>query len=426
MVHIVTLEDVKHAGRKQILLWFAVITFIFALVSSDSDSMLSQYYHLMTHQTYLMHDFIAVAGESATFLNVSLHYLIAYILYIRNDRSRLNGLQIASIGIFVGHSFFGTHLLNIIPIMMGVFSFAHWRRQSFKYYTAASLFSTATAPLISFWLFSPQFSLFNLITASLLGFIMGFIAPPLAEHFLKFHQGFTIYNYGFTTGMIAMMLSIFVSYFHHYPETQSQYSTDSHAILLIYVLTLLLSTLIIARLPIFHKEVWQQWATLLQSSGRLPSDFMTRYGVNATTLNMTLTSLIYLSILLLIGMPLNGPVVGGLLSVWSFGSFGKHIRNTLPISMGVLIAAYLLNGTVQSNAVLIPLLFGTALAPIAGSYGIIWGVVAGFLQFNLVSKVFTLHSGFNLYNNGFSSGFIAAIMIPIIEVIQAHFEKDTY
>ena len=60
-------------------------------------------------------------------------------------------------------------------------------------------------------------------------------------------------------------------------------------------------------------------------------------------------------------------------------------------------------------------LFGTALAPIAGSYGCIAGIVAGFLHVSVVANVFQIHNGLNLYNNGFSCGIVAGIMVPVLE-----------
>lgn len=53
-------------------------------------------------------------------------------------------------------------------------------------------------------------------------------------------------------------------------------------------------------------------------------------------------------------------------------------------------------------------LFGTALAPIAGVYGFLPGMVAGWLHLAVVQNIGSVHGGMNLYNNGFSAGVVAA------------------
>ena len=46
-------------------------------------------------------------------------------------------------------------------------------------------------------------------------------------------------------------------------------------------------------------------------------------------------------------------------------------------------------------------LFGTTLAPTAGQYGVVAGILAGFLHMSLVTNIGFLHAGMNLYNNRF-------------------------
>ncbi|HRX26241.1 MAG TPA: DUF1576 domain-containing protein, partial [Aminivibrio sp.] len=60
----------------------------------------------------------------------------------------------------------------------------------------------------------------------------------------------------------------------------------------------------------------------------------------------------------------------------------------------------------------------------AGEFGVLWGVVAGFLHSSLVLNVGALHGGFNLYNNGFSGGAVAAVLVPVIEAIRTGRERN--
>ena len=55
------------------------------------------------------------------------------------------------------------------------------------------------------------------------------------------------------------------------------------------------------------------------------------------------------------------------------------------------------------------------LAPIAGRFGVIAGIVAGMLHTAIVMCTSQMYGGLNLYNNGFSAGWVAIIMVPAIE-----------
>ncbi|MGT2667175.1 DUF1576 domain-containing protein [Streptococcus rifensis] len=404
--------------EKDYLLLLAIVTFVYAMLMPDSTGLISNYQKLLFHQTYLIHDFFEVAGISATFFNVSLHFLVAYYLNVRNNLTHLTGFQLAAAGIFIGHSFFGTHVLNILPIILGVVFYSWWSGQSFKLHTSQSLFATSTAPLVSFILLNQGISITSILLATGLGLFLGFVTPPLAEAFLKFHQGYTLYNTGFTTGIIAMLVYACLRYFGFEVDGVSMISTHAHRYILIYIALICISFMVVPLIGADFGELKVKLNKLTHRFGRLPDDFVMKYGRRTTFLNMGLTGMAFLIIVVLTGIPLNGPIAGGLMSIIGFSAFGKHPRNTLPIALGVLLAGYFSLGHLNDLSVILPLLFGTALAPIAGYYGIIVGVIAGFLQFNVAQSVIGLHLGLSLYNNGFSTGFVAAFMVPVLDSIK--------
>ena len=90
----------------------------------------------------------------------------------------------------------------------------------------------------------------------------------------------------------------------------------------------------------------------------------------------------------------------------------------MPILIGVVLATRLGFTTETSTfQLLLTAIFGTSLAPISGYYGPIAGIFAGIAHAALVSNITYLHGGLNLYNNGFSSGFVAAAMVPLLDEI---------
>jgi len=86
----------------------------------------------------------------------------------------------------------------------------------------------------------------------------------------------------------------------------------------------------------------------------------------------------------------------------------------LPLLAGATICAFVnaLDMNAPTNALAI--LFSSCLAPIAGKYGALWGMAAGFLHVLIVIHMGPVTNGFNLYNNGFCSGFVALALVPVI------------
>ena len=70
-------------------------------------------------------------------------------------------------------------------------------------------------------------------------------------------------------------------------------------------------------------------------------------------------------------------------------------------------------------------LFGTTLAPIAGEYGVLWGLLAGLLHAALVLNIGASHGGLALYNNGLSGGIIAMLLIPMIDAFKRERSNET-
>lgn len=408
-------EIIIHSFKKHSILCLGVMTLVYAMLMPDRGDWLNGMKLILTSPAYLVHDFVEVGGISAAFVNVGIHFLVAYYLMIRNEFSDLNGLQMAAIGIFIGHSFFGTNLLNILPIMIGVGLFAKRSGHTFKRYTTVSLFATSVAPLVSFVIFSYGVTFPRIIIGIFLGIVVGFFSAPLAEEFIKFHQGFTLYNFGFTTGMMAMIVGAIIEYFGMKRQLVSLISSHAHQYLLVYFLMISVGFLLISLTR--FSNIKREYPRLLKAPGRVPTDYVAGYGLATTLFNMSTNTLMFLVIILISGHPLNGPLIGGLFTIMGFSAFGKNMKSSGIIGAGVLVAGLVSGTGLDNQKLLLAMLFSTGLSPIAGYYGIIVGLIAGFVHYNLVSVVFQLHLGLSLYNNGFSSGFVAAFLVPVVDTI---------
>lgn len=372
--------------------------------------------NIILSESILLSDYMAVANPGTAFFNSGLLMLLAIIIS-QKSMVNMNGTVIAAIFTVAGFAFFGKNIYNTFSIMIGVYIYAKTKNENFGKFLLIALFGTALGPMISQISFSFDLSYkLSLILANFFGIAAGFILPSLANHFIILHEGFNLYNIGFTAGIIG---TLFMSLFRSVGLETSDIlllNNSYNRQLTIYLFTLFISIIIVGFL--FNQNSFKGYKKLLKHTGRLVDDFVVTEGFGISLINMGLLGLVSTFYVLMIDGSLNGPVIGAIFTVVAFGAFGKHLKNVFPIMLGVVLASYFQIWELNSIGVILATLFGTTLAPIAGVFGWKSGVLAGFLHLALVMNVGYLHGGINLYNNGFSGGIIAAILVPVISSFQ--------
>jgi len=256
----------------------------------------------------------------------------------------------------------------------------------------------------------------RIIVASLTGLSIGFILPTLASQMLKVHHGFNLYNLGFVSGVVG---TVYVSLFRSYgflTESRMIWTTGNNGILGVF-LVLLFSLMIITAIGIGKKGLMASQVSIWQYSGRLITDFIALEGWGPTLFNMGIMGIFSSFYIIAVRGDLNGPTLAGIFTLVGFSAFGKHLRNTIPILLGVGLGALTKSWAITDPAIQLAALFGTTLAPVSGEFGWKSGVLAGFIHSSVVLNVGVLHSGFNLYNNGFAGGIVAMVLVPLLEVI---------
>lgn len=363
----------------------------------------------------LVTDYFALANVGAALFNASVMTLIS-IAMVRLYRMKLTGALVAAIFTVAGFSLLGKNLYNTLPIVLGVACYAKLIRARFQDHMLVALFGTALGPLVSEITFNLDLPLaLGVGLGVLAGLGVGMVLCLLSAHFMRFHQGYNLYNIGFTCGIVGTFFIALLRLFgvEVAPVALVSSGYNRPLALALYLLYLALAVLGLS---------WNRWrlkgyAALLRESGRLPSDFLATAGFGLTLVNMGLLGAIGTTYVLLVGGELSGPVLGGIFTMMGFGAFGKHLKNVIPLLLGIFLMGMLGTGDIFSTGALLAALFGTTLAPIAGRYGPLAGIIAGALHMALVMNIGDLHAGMNLYNNGFSGGFIAAAMVPLLEGI---------
>lgn len=406
---------VKNHYRYDAIFIFSILAMLIGLFFDSPKEILDGYIKILQSPSHLLTDYMAVGGIGATFLNAGMLMLLAsFVLWRR--KQLLTGPIIAALFTLFGFSLFGKNLFNTIPITFGVYLYGKIEGLKFNTLTMNSLFGTALGPVVSYICFGIGLPFFKgFLISYAVGILIGMLIPALSVSFLRFHQGYSLYNIGFTCGVIGLFIQgIFKSFYLEVKNVNIVSKGNLQIAIIMYIFFFIVFALGFYLNGFSFKNL----GNLLKNSGRAPSDFGNIYGRGVSMINMATLGIIYTTYVLLMNQPLNGPILGGIFTVFGFGIFGKHIKNVLPILVGTLIAYFLNIYDPHSVSATVTILFATNLAPVAGEYGIFAGMVAGFCHVSIVSSVGLLHGGLNLYNNGFSGGFVAATLVPIFEAIR--------
>ncbi len=366
--------------------------------------------------TILITDFMEVGGVGPAFVNAAtVAFFNLYLL--KRFKMRINGLLIAAFMTVLGFSFFGKNIVNIIPIYIGGYLYAKYQKIPMKNVILVIMFSTALAPIVSEIIFSGFMPIeYGYALGISVGVLIGFIIVPLSSHMLRFHDGFNLYNIGFTAGIVGTVFTSILRSFDITVEPENILylkQNNELAALLIF----LFGYMIAAGIYI-NRNVLKEYVRILKYRGRTITDFTQLVGYGMTFFNMGVMGLLSLFYVLALGGVLNGPIMAGIFTISGFAAFGKHPKNCFPIVAGVMLAGYFIGMDFSSTGFLISALFSTTIAPIAGTYGPGIGVVAGMLHLALVTNIGVVHGGINLYNNGFSGGLVAGFLVPIIDAFR--------
>ena len=406
---------VKNHYRYDAIFIFSILAMSVGFLFDSPKEILDGYINILKSPSHLLTDYMAVGGIGATFLNAGFLMLLASFVLWRRQQL-LTGPIIAALFTLFGFSLFGKNLFNTIPITFGVYLYGKIEGLKFNTLTMNSLFGTALGPVVSYICFGIGLPFFKgLVISYAVGILIGMIIPALSSSFLRFHQGYSLYNIGFTCGVIGLFIQ---GVFKSFNLEVKNVNVVSDGNLQIAIIMYIFFTIVFTLGFYLNGFSFKNLGNLLKNSGRAPSDFGNIYGRGVSMINMAALGIIYTTYVLIMNQPLNGPILGGIFTIFGFGIFGKHIRNVLPILVGTLIAYFLNIYDPHSVSATVTILFATNLAPVAGEYGFIAGIFAGFCHVSIVSSVGVLHGGLNLYNNGFSGGFVAATLVPIFESIR--------
>ena len=361
-------------------------------------------------QDVLITDYMALAGVGAALVNAGLVGLITAGL-LRACREPFNGAGLVSAGLMLGFSLFGKNIANIWPIILGSWLYARLKGEPFSKYVHTALLATSLAPAVSFMALGGGQT--RLWRGAATGVAIGFLIPPLAAYTFRIQNGMNLYNAGFACGLLGMLLVPVLKAFGLEPESAFIWATGYNRPFAT-ALAAVCAGLILAGLLGGRRRGLRGYWHLLHTSGRAPSDYLRAFGVWPVMVSMGINGLLATGYILLIRGDLNGPTLGGILTIMGFSAYGKHAWNILPVMVGAVFGSLFNHDPGTAAALQLAGLFSTTLAPFAGHFGWPYGVLAGFIHASVVLYAGLPLEGMNLYNNGFSGGLIAIVLYPVL------------
>lgn len=410
-------NELKALSSMMVLLMYAA-----AFLYNSPAEIVAGMKEIIISRDALITDYFSLANEGAAFFNAATVMGIGLFLVIRL-KGPFTGLTVAALFINGGFALWGKNIVNIWPILLGTILYAKLHGAGLQRYIYTALFGTCLGPFVTEMVFLLPFStVVNLVLAAALGIFIGFVLPPLSTHCASMHMGYNLFNVGFAAGVLAFALvSVLQSFgLECDPIFIWREGRPISVVLGLYGFFLLsiLSGVLKNRGDI--KGIFK----LMKHPGRAVADFVLMEGVGTTLINMGLVGIVCTTYILLIQGDFSGPVIGVIMTAYGFGAFGVHPKNYIPVLAGVWLSTAFSRFTPATPGIQLAAICSVALSPISGQFGVLAGVIAGMLHSAVVMCTSKMYGGLNLYNNGFSAGWVAIVMLPILEsFMKGYYER---
>ncbi|MGA9396354.1 MAG: DUF1576 domain-containing protein, partial [Azonexus sp.] len=239
---------------------------------------------ILTSRDTLITDYMGIGGIGAAFTNAGLLTLAALGVYYRSS-AKIDGVAIACLLIVLGCGMFGKSLLNVWFIVLGVFLYSKFKHERFATHINTAFFGTALAPIFTEILFSTMLPLhFSLPLGILTTLALGFVLVPASAQLFKAHMGFTLYNIGFTAGILGTLIVALYKSYGFIPDPVFIWTTGNN-LLFGWMLSAMFIFMAVVGL-LLDRDALKKLAHMMRQSGQAPTDFVSSTGLGPTLVNM--------------------------------------------------------------------------------------------------------------------------------------------
>ena len=386
----------------------------------------------------LVTDYIEIAGLGPALVNAGILSLasVGMLLFFKHEPQ--SG-TIGGLWLLVGFALFGKNILNVIPIYLGGFLYARFRKQPFSNSIMTILVASSLAPAVSQKLFidldiivltglesigvagsfaEPLSIASGYVAAVGMGIAIGFVFEPLASNIKKAHDGFNLYNGGLTAGIIAIFITATLGSFNIFYQLNDEWSSGNNP--LIFLITIVIS------LWLLFVGLYMNWRQLglrgiwerLREINHTKADYYPEFGTFCY-INMGLLGLFCILVSAIFSIELSALAFGAIITIIGFGANGKNIPSGAALMLGVAVGTFFSPMEFHDPGIIAAFFFVLSLCPIPSKFGLHWGVIAGILHIHLVTSLAVPSGGINLYNNGLAAGFVAILLVPVILAFKA-------
>ena len=404
-----------------ILCTLTLAFYIGALCAPDLSEIFTGFWRIISKPAVLTKDyfFLEIGSVSGTMLNFALTGTFFCALMFLPGVN-INGITVAAYGLSVGFCSYGVNLLNILPFQVGVLLYSLIKKEKFGKNLNFAMFSCALAPLVSevLWRYPDAevhgITLLGVALALLIGIVTGLTMPSLCAHAQNLHKGYDLYNAGPAAGFLCFTLFaiMYKSLGITAPAIAGTLGEGSNAFVNIFCITVFALLLVFGF--ILNGNSFKGYGKLLKDSGH-KVDFAAKYGIGPCVINFGVYGLFIMAYYNLVGAKFTGPTFGAIWNMLAFVAAGSTPLNVFPIMVGYVLASLFGASAINAQAILVGLCFASGLAPVAGKYGFIPGVIAAMIHYCLVTSVPAIHGGFTVYNGGFTAGLVCIVLVPVLE-----------
>ena len=413
----------------KLVFWLFTLAFLVAaLVSPDRAQLWSGLKAIYTTPAQVTTDYFEVGSVSASFFNAFLVSLVCSLLYMLPGAAA-NGTSFIGFGLTIGFSFWGMHVFNVVPCMLGVGLYCLVKREKLAKNVNFVLFSTGIAPIVTdMFLRYPGLELHGYTVGSVIlglavGLFIGFFTPGGCAYSVNAHKGFSLYSAALPIGMTAFLLRavLYTVLGGQLPPVEAVLGPSRPGVFYGFLGTVFVLCMLLG----LWKNGWsfRGYGKLLRASGH-KTDFSSEFGPAVALINIGVYGLFLMLYYTLIRGSLNGAPLGLVLCMVACAVAGSHPGNVWPIMVGYVAASFLAKAlcvgenftlVINAQAIMTGMCYANGLSPVAGKYGWPVGIVAGMLHYILVTCVPALHGGYLLYNGGFTACLVCLLLLPTLE-----------
>lgn len=404
---------------RRFMLAMTVFFYAYAFAMPDRSEMLNGLTNILLSPAQVTKDYFVIGNFSGTFLNMAL-VATACVLLQFLPGAVVKGSTVAAFFLTLGFTTWGINILNIWPFFLGVFLSALVRKQKLSGSVDMAMFATGLCPIVSEMLLrypgeavhAPTWQ--SALLALAVGTGVGFLTPALAAHSPNLHKGFNFYSAALPAGLMGFFIvaAFYKTAGNTVPPIEATLGASQAMIAYSFFGCVFLISIITGFC--LNKFSFRGYLDILTDAGH-KRDYTALFGPGLALINFGVYGLFIVGYYTLIGGSFNGVTCGIVFCMVCFACAGSHPGNVWPIMVGYFLASLLGVNPINAQAIMVGLCYASGLAPIAGVYGPLYGILAGAAHYTLVTSVPALHGGFCLYNGGFTSVLIAVLLVPQLE-----------